>query len=75
MYFSKMVGLHLMFFIKMMEQVGLALQMFRWEEKQRHLSHPSMEKHVHVIGDDEHIIQIGHWTQQLFQQFYFWILH
>jgi hypothetical protein len=25
-----------------------------------HLSHPSMEEHVQVIGDDEHIIQIGH---------------
>ncbi len=25
-----------------------------------HLSHPSMEKHVQVIGDDEHILQIGH---------------
>jgi hypothetical protein len=49
--------------------------MFCWEERQRHLSHPSMEKHVQVIGDDEHIIQIGHWAQQLFQQFYFWILH
>jgi hypothetical protein len=25
-----------------------------------HVSHPSMEEHAHVIGDDEHIIQIGH---------------
>jgi hypothetical protein len=34
-----------------------------------------MEEHVQVIGDDEHIIQIGHWAQQFFQQFYLWILH
>ncbi len=40
-----------------------------------HLSHPSMEEHVQVIGDDEHIIQIGHWAHQFFQQFYLWILH
>jgi hypothetical protein len=25
-----------------------------------------MEEHVQVIGDDEHIIQIGHWAQQFF---------
>jgi hypothetical protein len=29
-------------------------------EETSHLSHPSMEEHVQVIGDDEHIIQIGH---------------
>jgi hypothetical protein len=34
-----------------------------------------MEEHVQVIGDDEHIIQIGHWAQQFFQQFHLWILH
>ncbi len=29
-------------------------------EETSHLSHPSIKEHVHVIGDDEHIIQIDH---------------
>ncbi len=50
MYFSKMVGLHLMFFLRMMEQVGPALQMFCWEKRQAiYLTHQSKSMYTSLV--------------------------